>query len=117
MMDCKSMATPMVTNLKKLHDSAFVSDLVDSTMYRQLIGCLIYLMHTKPDICFAVSALSQFMSESRQVHWVVAKHVLRYLCGTVAYGLRYTSSGGVTLLRYTDLDWAGSSVDQKSTFG
>ena len=74
-----------------------------------------YLMHTRPDICFAVSALSQFMFESRQVHWVAAKHVLRYLCGTIVYGLRYTSSGGVTLLGYIDLDWAGSAVDRKST--
>ena len=58
MMDCKSMATPMVANLKKLHESASCSDLVDSTMYRQLIGPLLYLVHTRPDICFAVNALS-----------------------------------------------------------
>ena len=61
-------------------------------MYRQLIGSLMYLIHTRPDICFAVSALSQFMFEPRHKHWVAAKHVLRYLRGSVAFRLRYTSS-------------------------
>ena len=65
MMDCKSMSTPMVSNLKKLHDSDFGSDSVDPTMYRQLIGSLLYLVHTRPDICFIVSALSQFMANPR----------------------------------------------------
>lgn len=88
MMDSKSMATPMVTNLNKLHDLTSGSDLVDLMMYQQLIRCLMYLMHTRPDICFDVSTLSHYMSEPIQVHWVAAKHVLRYLCGTIAYGLR-----------------------------
>ena len=58
MLDCKSMSTPMVTNLKKLHDSNTGSDLVDPTMYKQLIGSLLYLIYTRPDICYGVSALS-----------------------------------------------------------
>jgi hypothetical protein len=71
------MTTPMIANWKKLHASE--SQLVDSTLYRQLIGSLMYLVNTKPNICFAVNTLSQFMVEPRRVHWVVAKHVLRYL--------------------------------------
>jgi hypothetical protein len=89
MMDCKSMATPMMTNLKKLGDSALDSDLVDPTIYRQLIGSLMYMVTKRKDIFFAVSTLIHFMVELRHVHWVAAKHVLRYLCGTVGYGLRY----------------------------
>lgn len=58
MMDCKSMSTPMETNLKKLSESVASSDLVDPTMYRQLIGSLMCLVNTRPDICYAVSALS-----------------------------------------------------------
>ena len=88
MMDCKSMAAPMVSNLKKLHETTSSSDLVDSMMYRQLINSLLYLVYTILEICFAVSALSQFMTNPRHVHWVAAKHVLRYLCGTIGYGLR-----------------------------
>ena len=60
MMDCKSISTPMVTNLRKLHDYDTGSDLVDPTMYRQLIGSLMYMVHTRTDICYAVIAMSQF---------------------------------------------------------
>jgi hypothetical protein len=65
MMDCKSMSTPMVTNLKKLHDSDTSSDLVDPTMYRHLIGSLMYNIHTRPDICYRVIEMNQFMTEPR----------------------------------------------------
>jgi hypothetical protein len=115
MMDCKSMTTLMVTNLKLLSDSS--SDLVDPTMYRQLIGSLMYLVSTRPDICFVVNTLSQYMVEPRHVHLVVAKHVLRYLNGTIGYGLRYVSDGEVKLQGYIDSDWAGSAVDRKRTSG
>ena len=83
MMDCKSMTTPMVSNLKKLHETSSSTNPVDSMMYRQLIGSLLYLVHTRPNICFAVSALSQFMTDPRHVHWIAAKHVLKYLRGTI----------------------------------
>lgn len=92
-------------------------DLVDPMMYIQLIGSLLYLVHTRPDICYVVSTLSQFMLEPRHMHWVAEKHVLRYICGTVGYGLRYTSIGGVRLFSYIDSDWVGSVVEWKSTSG
>jgi hypothetical protein len=57
------------------------------------------------------------MCEPKLIHMVVAKHILRYVRGTIAYGLTYTSSGGVLLHGYIDLVWMGSTVDQKSTFG
>ena len=63
MMDCKSMATPMAMNLKKLSESTSNSHLVDPTMYRQLIRSLMYLVNTRPNIYFAVNTLSQFMVE------------------------------------------------------
>jgi hypothetical protein len=115
MMDCKSMTTAMTINMKLLSDSS--SNLVDPTMYRQLIGSLMYLVNTRPDICFAVNTLSQHMVEPKQVHWMAAKHILRYLRGTIGYGLRYVSSGDVRLQGYTDSHWARSAMDQKSTSG
>ena len=66
MEDCRPMSTPMITNWKKLHASD--SELVDPTLYRQLIGSLMYLVNTRPDICFAVNTMSQFMCEPRRVH-------------------------------------------------
>ena len=76
-----------------------------------------YLVHMRPDIYYIVNALSQFMSDLKHIHWVDAKHVLRYVQGTITYGLRYTSSSGVLLVGYVDSDWAGSVVDRKSTSG
>jgi hypothetical protein len=67
MMDCKSMATPMETNLKKLSDSASDSNLVDPTMYRQWIGSLMYLLNTRTNICFAESTLSQYLVEAKAI--------------------------------------------------
>ena len=83
-MDCKAMATPMASNLKLLSDAS--SESVDAMMYRQMIGSLMYLTNTTLDICFAVNTLSQFLTDLRHVHLIPAKHILRYLKGTVDYG-------------------------------
>ena len=61
MMDCKSMTTPMASNLKLLNVTS--SKLVDATMYRQMIFSLMYLTNTRPDICFVVNKLSQFLTD------------------------------------------------------
>jgi hypothetical protein len=83
MMDCKPMTTPMITNLKRLRSSE--SSPVDPSRYRQLIGSLMYLVNTRPDICFAVNVLSQFQVEPKHDHWIAAKHILRYLQGTIHF--------------------------------
>eukprot|EP00253_Pinus_taeda_P032062 PITA_32062 len=91
-------------------------NLANPTEYRQLIGALMFLVNTRPDIHFVVSTLSQNMIDSFHAHWIVAKHVLRYLHGTVNLGLKYTAKN-VRLHGHTDVDWAGNSADRKSTFG
>jgi len=96
MEDCRPMSTPMITNWKKLYSSK--SELVDPTLYRQLIGSLMYLVNTKPDLCFAVNSLSQFMVEPHRIHLVATKHVLRYLMGTVYYGMNYARGDRVRLI-------------------
>ena len=87
MMDYKAMATPMSSNLKPLSDASLES--VDAMMYHEMIGSLMYLTNTRPYICFAVNTLSQFLIDPRHVHLIVAKHILRYLRGTIDYGLKY----------------------------
>ena len=89
---------------------------MDHTLYHQLIGSLMYLVNTRPDLCFVVNTLSQFMVEPRSVHWVAAKHVLHYLSGTVDFGLDYRRSEGIRLVGYTDSDWEGNVADRKNTF-
>jgi hypothetical protein len=115
MTDCKSMPTPMVMDLKKMNDIDLGD--IDPHLYRQLIGSLMYLVNTRPDICYAVNVLSQFMSQPKQTHWIAAKHVLRYLQGTIGYGLRYAANVDLSLEGYANVDWAGSAVDRKSTSG
>eukprot|EP00253_Pinus_taeda_P027580 PITA_27580 len=105
MEDYKPMSTPMITNWKKLHTSD--SELVDPTLYRRLTGKLMYLVNTRPDICFAINTMSQFMCEPRGVHWVAAKHIFSYLQGNVDFGLDYRQGDGVRL--------AGCVVDQLET--
>jgi hypothetical protein len=76
-----------------------------------------YLMNTRPDICFDVNTLSQFLVEPRHVLIVVAKHVMRYLKGTLEFGLSYNGDHDFRLSGYTDSYWAGSVSDRKSTSG
>ena len=87
------------------------------TLYRQIIGSLMYLTNTRPDICFVVNTFSQYLVEPRRVHLVATKHVMRYLKGTVDYGLNYTGDHDFRLFGYTDSDGAGSVSDGKSTAG
>jgi hypothetical protein len=75
-----------------------------------------FWFNTRPDICYAMSVPSQFISQPRQTHWIATKHVLRYLRGIVGYGLRYVSGVDMRLHGYVDADWAGIAVDRKSTF-
>ena len=113
MMDCKAITTPMASNLKLLSDAS--SKAVDAMMYRQMIGSLMYLMNTRPDICFAVNTLSQFLIDPRHVHLIAAKHILRNLKGIVDYGLKYRADQKINLEGYVDSDWVGNAIDRKST--
>ena len=69
-----------------------------------MIGSFMYLMNTRPNICFAVNTLSQFLRELRNDHLIVAKYILRYLRGTVDYGLKYNANQKINLEGYVDSD-------------
>jgi hypothetical protein len=115
MLECKSMNTPMETKLKLMVDTSL--ELVDATLYRQIIGLLMYLTNTRPDICFSVNTLSQYLVEPRRVHLVAAKHVMRYLKGTLEFGLCYKGYQDFRMIGYTDSDWARSVSDRNNTSG
>ncbi|KAH9291933.1 hypothetical protein KI387_042879, partial [Taxus chinensis] len=115
MYDCNSSSTPMEVGLKlSAHDD---SPPVDETLYRQLVGSLIYLTTTRPDLCFAVSYLSRFLSKPKLIHWGAAKRVLRYVKGTLDFGILYQRVADFTLIGYTDSDWGGSVDTRRSTTG
>ena len=115
MVDCKSVSTPMELNFKKLYGNAAEPVLANLTEYRQLVGALMFLVNSRPDVCFAMNTLSQHMGDPHHIHWIGAKSLLRYLRGTINHGLRYTA-GSFRLHGYTDAYWANSVVDRKSTF-
>ncbi|KAK4380842.1 Retrovirus-related Pol polyprotein from transposon RE1 [Sesamum angolense] len=115
MESCKTVTTPLVTGEKYQKEDG--SQKVDGSMYRTLIGSLLYLTATRPDIMFATSLLSRFMQSPTQVHYAAAKRTLRYLRGTKDFGIWYKSTNDTKLVGYTDSDWAGSVDDMKSTSG
>nr|AAL58228.1 putative gag-pol polyprotein [Oryza sativa Japonica Group]ABF96256.1 retrotransposon protein, putative, unclassified [Oryza sativa Japonica Group] len=113
--NCKSVTTPLLPNEKqKARDGA---DKVDPTIYRSLVGSLLYLTATRPDIMFAASLLSRYMSSPSQLNFTAAKRVLRYIKGTADYGIWYKPVKESKLIGYTDSDWAGCLDDMKSTSG
>eukprot|EP00253_Pinus_taeda_P018881 PITA_18881 len=115
MQECKAAITPTVMGLKlSIEDS---SKDFDPSLYKSIVGSLMYLTTTRPDIMFAVSLISRFMERPKETHWQATKRILRYVKGTKRFGILYTSSESSDLVGYTDSDWAGSVDDQKSTFG
>ena len=76
-----------------------------------------YLTNTRLNICFDVNTLSQYLVKTRCVHMIDAKHVMRYLKGTIDFGLYYDRDHDYRLYGYTDSDWEGSVVERKSTSG
>ncbi|PON33009.1 hypothetical protein PanWU01x14_356340 [Parasponia andersonii] len=111
MFGCKSVTTPLVCNEKLMKEDG--EKKVDETLYRSLVGNLLYLTATKPDIMFAASLLSRFMNSPSQVHFGVGKRVLRYIQGTMNYGIRFEKNPDVKLVGFCDIDWG----DMKSTSG
>jgi hypothetical protein len=112
---CKSMDTPLLGNWRK-EDSTY-GEVVDATVYRQLVGSLMYLVNTRPNILYAVNQLSQAMVKPTKIFWKVGKHVLRYLKVKYEYGLWYKRMDEVKLHSLTDVDWVGSPTDIKRISG
>ncbi|WVZ91485.1 hypothetical protein U9M48_037651 [Paspalum notatum var. saurae] len=113
---CNSNATPMETRLELSKFS--LKPAVDATNYRSLIGSLRYLMNTRPELAYSVGYLSRFMEEPKEDHRAAVTCLLRYIAGTVNYGLLYTNDGGgLDLLGYSDSGMSGDVDGRKSTSG
>ncbi|CAL2246283.1 unnamed protein product, partial [Prunus armeniaca] len=113
--DCKSVTIPLPTGekLKKIDGS----QLADEGLFRKIVGSLLYLTATRPDIMFAASLLSRFMHSPTKKHMGIAKRVLRYVQGTLSYGIEFTRDKNAVLIGFCDSDWAGSEDDSRSTSG
>ncbi|GKU93614.1 hypothetical protein SLEP1_g7191 [Rubroshorea leprosula] len=115
MQNCNCVRTPMEvgTRLSKNGEGAPV----DSTYFKQIVGSLRYLTCTRPDISYGVGLISRFLENLQQSHMQVAKKIMRYLKGTLNYGLFYSSTDNCAIIGYLDSDWVGDLDDRKSTSG
>ncbi|ESX02669.1 Polyprotein (gag/pol) of Ty/Copia retrotransposon [Ogataea parapolymorpha DL-1] len=92
--------------------------LTDPTLFRSMVGKLLFAANTaRPDITFTVAKLSRYLKQPSQNHLTIAKHVLRYLKGTIDDGITYTRTSSVELKGFCDADWGGILEDRTSTTG
>ena len=113
MTECNPISTPMEQKMKLTSSEG--KEFEDATKYRQLVGRLIYLTTTRPDISYVVGILSRFMHKPCEGHWSAAKRVLRYLKGTQDVGLKYSKVDDFKLIGYSDLDFDGDKETGVST--
>jgi hypothetical protein len=121
MFDCKPIGTPLDANAKLSKNMSPTSVEEEEEMknvpYQSAIGSLMYAMlGTRPDIAYAVGAVSQYSSNPGRSHWTAVKRIFRYLKGTTNYALEYEASDS-KLVGYSDADWAGNIDDRRSTTG
>jgi len=113
MEESKAVMNPIVPGFKT--DKIREGKKIDETYYKQIVGSLMYITATRPDIMFGVSFISRFMASPTEVHLQAAKRILRYLKGTINYGIFYKKNENKQLIAYTDSDYAGDITNRKST--
>ena len=105
----------MSSSIKLNVDSSGVE--VSLTLYRSIIGSLLYLTASRPDIAFNVGVCARYQANPKESHLTTVKRIIRYVNGTSNYGLRYSKDSNACLVGYSDADWVGSVDDRKSTLG
>ena len=113
--ECKPIKTPMPSNRHLDLDEEGKS--VDQTLYRSMIGSLLYLTASMPDIMFSVCMCARFQANPKDAHMVAVKRILRYLKHTPSIGLWYPKGSRFQLVGYSDSEFAGCKIDRKSTSG
>ena len=93
MKDCKARKIPFLSGVKL--EEVDSSPMVNNTLYSQLIGCLLYLTHNRPDICYAVSVASRYMDQPHEMHWKAAKRILNFVQGTRTHGICYKAKSNL----------------------
>jgi len=111
----KIVDTPIEQNHKLFRCSNSAN--INKWRYQSLVGKLICLSHTRPDITYAVNVVIQFMHDPRKLHIDVVERILRYLKSTPGKRILFLNHGNLKVEGYTDADWAGSKDDRRSTSG
>jgi hypothetical protein len=113
--EAKPLLTPMSTTMALDEDKE--GEVVDQKEYRSMIGSLLYLMTTRPDIQFTVCLCSRFQSSPRTSHCQAIKRIMRYLRFIPEFGLWFSASSSLSLCGYSDADYVGCRTERKSTSG
>lgn len=114
-LSARSFKTPMSTT-EKLHIDKDGKD-VDPTLYRSMIGSLLYLTASRPDICLASGICARFQGAPKESHLAAVKRIIRYVRSTSEYGIWFSKDQDARLIGYSDSDWASNADDRKSTTG
>lgn len=115
MFDAKAINTPMTAGLKL---SGFGSaDVFNPQLYRSVVGALQYVTITRPELSYSVNRVCQFMHKPLESHWRAVKRILRYLKGTLDFGLHLQKTPQLDLVAFCDADWASDPDDRRSTSG
>ena len=115
MEDCKLVSTPMIIGCKLSKDDE--SKEVDQRIYRSMIGSLLYVTTSRPDVMQAIGQVVRFQAAPKENHIITVKRIFSYLKGTLDFGIWYPKGNDLTLIAYLDIDWAGCVDDRKSTSG
>jgi len=115
MLDCKPIDSPMDPNVKLLPGQG--EPLANPGRYCRLVGKLNYLTITRPNISFSVNVVSQFLQSPCNSYWDAIVWILRHIKGAPGRGLLYEDRGHTQVVGYSDVDWAGSPSDRRSTSG
>jgi hypothetical protein len=107
--------TPMSTSVKISSDLAGKS--VDPSLYMSMIGSLLYLTASRPDIAFSVGVCARFQANLKESHLTAIKRIIRYINDTLLYGIWYSREINFVVGGHSDADWAGNADDKKSTLG
>ncbi|XP_062100623.1 uncharacterized mitochondrial protein AtMg00810-like [Humulus lupulus] len=111
----KHAKTPIGTTTKLTRDVSRKP--VDPTLFRSMIGSLLYLTASRPDICFSIGLCARYQSNPIESHFTAFKRIMKYVASTLEFGLWYMCDTNMSLVGYSDFDWAVSLDDSKSTSG
>ena len=114
MAECRPVAFPFLSGISLEEGKS--TPPMDCTIYQQLIGSLLYLTHSWPDICYAMNFVSRYMQQPHGIHWKEDKRILQYIQGTRTYGIHYVADSELELVGYIDFDWVGDSIDRELTY-
>ncbi|PNX68838.1 putative copia-type protein, partial [Trifolium pratense] len=105
--------SPIVPGCKVSKDE--IGKQTDATKYKQIVGCLMYLLATRPDLAFSVCLIARYTDKPTDMHLTAAKRILRYLKGTMSLGILYKRGIEIQLQGWTDSDYVGDIDDRRST--